>query len=144
MINAPQKVLLLLQGYFRDITYENSSLINDTQYIIQNSIRLLRCMFDLCSKKHQAENVRLILDWCKYVQNRVYKNDSPLRQFTRFSYTGYNAIRIKKKPIVGFLSEPTYEEFYNKNLSVRKFLNCHNDNERTNLMGLKKRHPKLL
>ena len=67
LIDTPQKVILLLQGYLRDVTYENFSLINDTQYIVQNSIRLLRCMLDLCSKKNQAENVRLILDWCKFV-----------------------------------------------------------------------------
>jgi hypothetical protein len=67
MIDTPQKVILLMQGYLRDVTYENFSLINDTQYVIQNSIRLLRCMLDLCSKKNQAENVRTILNWCKYI-----------------------------------------------------------------------------
>ncbi len=67
MIDTPQKVLLLIQGYLRDLTYDNYSLINDTQYVIQNSIRLLRCMLDLCSKKYQAENVRTILKWCKFV-----------------------------------------------------------------------------
>jgi hypothetical protein len=54
MIDTPQKVMLLMQGYLRDVTYENFSLINDTQYVVQNSIRLLRCMLDLCSKKNQA------------------------------------------------------------------------------------------
>ena len=54
IIETPQKVLLLLQGYLREIAYKNFSLINDTQYVVQNSIRLLRCMLDLCSKKSQA------------------------------------------------------------------------------------------
>jgi hypothetical protein len=54
MIDTPQKVMLLMQGYLRDVTYENFSLINDTQYVIQNSIRFLRCLLDLCSKKNQA------------------------------------------------------------------------------------------
>ena len=67
IIETPQKVLLLLQGYLREIAYKNFSLINDTQYVVQNSIRLLRCMLDLCSKKSQAENVRKILCWCKYI-----------------------------------------------------------------------------
>lgn len=67
IIDTPQKVILLLQGYLRDVTYENFSLVNDTQYIVQNSIRLLRCLLDLCSKKNQSENVRIILEWCKYV-----------------------------------------------------------------------------
>ena len=67
IIDTPQKVLLLLQGYLREITYKNFSLVNDTQYVVQNSIRLLRCMLDLCSKKSQAENVRRLLCWCKYI-----------------------------------------------------------------------------
>jgi hypothetical protein len=54
LIDTPQKVMLLMQGYLRDVTYENFSLVNDTQYVIQNSIRLLRCLLDLCSKKNQA------------------------------------------------------------------------------------------
>lgn len=82
-------------------------MINDTQYVVQNSIRLLRCMLDLCSKKSQAENVRRILDWCKYIENRVYKDDSPLKQFTRFSFSGYNAMRTKKQ-MDGFLGNNLY------------------------------------
>lgn len=103
IIDTPQKVLLLLQGYLRDLTYENFSLINDTQYVVQNSIRLLRCMLDLCSKKYQAENVRIILKWCKYIENKIYKDDSALRQFTKYSYSGFNAMRAKKQ-LDGFLS----------------------------------------
>lgn len=61
IIDTPQKVILLLQGYLRDVTYQNYSLVNDTQYVIQNSIRLLRCMLDLCSKKNQAHNVKTVL-----------------------------------------------------------------------------------
>ena len=103
------------------MTYENFSLINDTQFVVQNSIRLLRCMLDLCSKKNQAENVRIILDWCKYVENRIYKDDSPLRQFTKFSFSGYNAMRSRKQ-MDGFLNQGYYEDFVKANISVGKFL----------------------
>ncbi len=120
-IETPQKVILLLQGYLRDVTYESFSLTNDTQYVVQNSIRLLRCMLDLCSKKNQADNVRIILQWCKYIENRVYKDDSPLRQFTRFSYTGFNAMRMKKQ-MDGFLSQTNYERFYDTKLTVDEYL----------------------
>jgi len=110
MIDTPQKVMLLMQGYLRDVTYENFSLINDTQYVIQNSIRLLRCLLDLCSKKNQAENVRTILSWCKFIENRIYRDDSPLKQFTKFSYSGYNAMR-QRKQFDGFLSINIYQRF---------------------------------
>lgn len=53
-IETPQKVILLLQAYLIDYPFVNFSLINDTQYVVQNSIRLLRCMLDLCTKKNQA------------------------------------------------------------------------------------------
>lgn len=120
-IETPQKVILLLQAYLIDYPFANFSLINDTQYVVQNSIRLLRCMLDLCTKKNQAENSRMILNWCKYIENRIYKDDSPLKQFTLFSYTGYNAMRIKKK-MGGFLSKPFYEDFEKLNLSVGQYL----------------------
>lgn len=107
IIDTPQKVILLLQGYLRDVTYQNYSLVNDTQYVIQNSIRLLRCMLDLCSKKNQAHNVKTVLEWCKFIENRVYRDDSPLKQFTRFSFSGYNAMRMKKS-IDGFLGNNLY------------------------------------
>jgi len=74
-------------------------------------------MLDLCSKKSQAENVRKILNWCKYIENRVYKDDSPLKQFTRFSYSGYNAMRTKKQ-MDGFLGNTNYEDFANANVTV--------------------------
>lgn len=142
LIETPQKVILLLQGYLRDVTYENFSLINDTQYVVQNSIRLLRCMLDLCSKKNQTENVRVILDWCKYVENRIYKDDSPLKQFTRFSYTGYNAMRTKKQ-MDGFLNKNCYEDFArSENLTVGRFLEG-DDTDRMALLELRKMHPKV-
>jgi hypothetical protein len=78
-------------------------------------------MLDLCSKKSQAENVRKILNWCKYIENRVYQDDSPLKQFTRFSYSGYNAMRTKKH-MDGFLGNNNYEFFANGNVTAEAFL----------------------
>lgn len=43
-----------MQGYLNGVVYKTYSLFNDTQYVVQNSTRLLRCMLDLCSKKGQA------------------------------------------------------------------------------------------
>ena len=134
IIDTPQKVLLLIQGYLRDLTYDNYSLVNDTQYVVQNSIRLLRCMLDLCSKKYQAENVRTILKWCKYVENRVFKLDSALKQFTKYSYTGYNAMRMKKQ-LDGFLSENLYNRFQETNKTVDDFLE-RDDTEKSALLQL--------
>ena len=129
-------MLLLLQGYLREITYKNFSLINDTQYVVQNSTRLLRCMLDLCSKKSQAENVRKILKWCKYIENRVYRDDSPLKQFTKFSYSGYNAMRTKKQ-MDGFLSNNLYEQFADANVSIEEYLDAYDNSDRSVLFKKK-------
>ena len=53
-------------------------------------------------------------------------------------------MRIKKKQFEGFLSQATYEEFYNKGISVGKFLDCQDDTERMALMNLRKNHPRLI
>lgn len=99
-------MLLLLQGYLKDLKYENFSLTNDTQYIVQQSVRLLRCLFDLCCKKNQAMNVQVILKWCKYIENRMYEDNGPLRQFLKISYSGYNNMRVKKE---GFMPKDYYD-----------------------------------
>jgi hypothetical protein len=80
-------------------------------------------MLDLCSKKSQAENVRRILDWCKFIENRVFRDDSPLKQFTKFSFSGYNAMRTRKQ-MDGFLSNNIYEQFAEANVSVEQVLDC--------------------
>lgn len=79
-------------------------------------------MLDLCSKKNQAENVRIILNWCKYLENRMYKDDSPLKQFTYYSYVGYHAMKVRKEETGDFLKELYYEMFLNSGVSVSKFL----------------------
>jgi hypothetical protein len=140
LIETPQKVILLLQGYLCNITYSTFSLINDTQFVVQNSIRLLRCMLDLCSKKNQAENVRIILNWCKYIENRIYKRDCPLKQFTKVSHTGYNTMKNKKK-IAGFLSQTNYEDFAALGISVEEYLQANDDTDRMALLNLRRVTP---
>lgn len=99
-------------------------------------------MLDLCSKKNQAENVRIILDWCKYIENRIYKDDSPLKQFTKFSYTGYNAMRTKRQ-MEGFLNQNTYEEFAKLDISVGRYLEAENDTDRMALLHYRKMQPRV-
>ena len=90
-------------------------------------------MLDLCSKKSQAENVRRILDWCKFIENRVFRDDSPLKQFTKFSFSGYNAMRTRKQ-MDGFLSNNIYEQFAEANISVEQVLDCQDSTDRFALL----------
>lgn len=91
-------------------------------------------MLDLCSKKSQSENVRKILNWCKFIENRVYKDDSPLKQFTKFSFSGYNAMRTKKQ-LDGFLTGNLYEMFASANISVNQYLDTSDNSDRSVLFG---------
>ena len=109
-----------MQGYLLSLSYDNYSLTNDTQYIVQNGIRLLRCLFDLCGRKAQAQNVQIILKWCKFLENRMYQNDSPMIQFTKGSYSGYNSMKQNKKE--GFLSQDNYNRFVDSKLTVDRAL----------------------
>jgi hypothetical protein len=69
----------------------------------------------------------------------MYKDESPLRQFTKFSYSGYNAMRTKKQ-FDGFLSASLYERFYNANIAVEKFIDCGDDTERMAYLKINNHH----
>ena len=46
-IDGMQKILLLVWGYLNGNSYQNWSLHADTNYIVQNSARILRCLLDI-------------------------------------------------------------------------------------------------
>lgn len=71
LIDTPEKILALISGYLCKYSYENFSLISDSQFVIQNSIRLLRCMLDIVTKKAMAYNTELVHRWCKFVESRL-------------------------------------------------------------------------
>ena len=73
--------------------------------------------------------MRKILGWCKYIENRVYKDDSPLKQFTKFSFSGYNAMKTKKQ-MDGFLFNNLYEQFAEANISVDQYLDASDSSDR--------------
>lgn len=71
------------------------------------------------------------------MENRVYKDDSPLRQFTKFSYSGYNAMRSRKH-LEGFLPQNYYEDFASTGVSVGKFLDGDDDVQRMAILNIRK------
>ncbi len=77
--------------------------------MVQSGIRLMRCMFDLTMQKGQALNCETMLHWLKLLENRMTDFDSPLRQFCKSSFTGYNAMKNRREDRGGFLSDDLYE-----------------------------------
>lgn len=58
------KVLLLFEMYLRRINLKTFSLISDMAYIVQNSARLLRAMFEIAMNKNFSNLAKIALRWC--------------------------------------------------------------------------------
>jgi replicative superfamily II helicase len=80
-MNSYEKVMLLIQGYLSMESYDNYSLVADTHYIVQNGTRILRCIYDICLKKNIAFLAMTVLKMCRYIENNVRDDLSPLRMF---------------------------------------------------------------
>ena len=81
VIDSYQKVMLLIQGYLSIASYETYSLVADTNYIVQNGTRILRCIFEICLRKNLAYLSQTVLRWCRYIENCIRDDLTPLRMF---------------------------------------------------------------
>lgn len=75
----------------------------DTHLVIQNAIRLGRAMLEMAVKKNQANMARVLLKMCKLIENRMAEGRSPLAQFSREIFQGYNS-RKRTNAKDGFIS----------------------------------------
>lgn len=71
IIEGEEKVIALISGYIAQMKYDNYSLVMDTHLIIQNGIRLARCMLEMAIKKNQAQMAQTLLKMCKILENRM-------------------------------------------------------------------------
>ena len=104
VIENEEKILILISGYLKQYEFDSFSLVIDTQYVIQNSIRILRCILEIAFKKNLANLVDTAMRWCKYLENRMTPYQSSLRQFCKENNQGsYNTMRARKEQREGFL-----------------------------------------
>ena len=61
---AHTKVLCLFEAYLKNRVIRTFSLISDMAYVVQNSARLLRAMFEIALQKNYSELVKSCLSWC--------------------------------------------------------------------------------
>ena len=80
-IDKIEKTLLLFWGYLHLESYDNYSLIADTNYITQNGTRVLRCLLEVAIKQNAAYLVETILEWVRFIENCVNEFNTPLRMF---------------------------------------------------------------
>ena len=82
------KVLVLLEVYLRQKQLKTFSLISDMAYIVQNSARLLRAMFEIAMNKNYARLAKTALLWCHILEKRLRPDAHILAQFGMDSHVG--------------------------------------------------------
>jgi len=120
IIENKEKIIALISAYLGKIKFENFSLVSDSQFIVQNSIRLFRCMLEMCMKKNMAFNVEVILRCCKLLENRMVPGENPLHQFCKENFFGYNSFKLRKENREGFLSSELIERLEEKEFFIEE------------------------
>jgi pre-mRNA-splicing helicase BRR2 len=77
------KVNVLLQAYISNLKLEGFALVADLTFIRQSAARLMRCLLDIAIKRGWASLVNKALDLCKMVERKMWRSQSPLRQFSK-------------------------------------------------------------
>ena len=75
------KVLLLIEAYLYQQQLGAFSLIADTNYIMQNVVRLSRGMFEIAIRKKLPRTARQCMQWSIRLEKRMLEDHSFARQF---------------------------------------------------------------
>ena len=76
------KVNVLLQAYISNLKLDGFALVADLTFIRQSAARLMRCLLDIALKRGWAGLVEKTLELCKVIERRMWRSQSPLRQFS--------------------------------------------------------------
>ncbi|EFA86469.1 DEAD/DEAH box helicase [Heterostelium album PN500] len=74
------KVKVILQSFLSRARVDGFSLVSDSNYIIQNSSRILRGLFEITMKRGWCSVSKQVLDLCKMIDHQQWHFESPLRQ----------------------------------------------------------------
>ncbi|XP_068228501.1 activating signal cointegrator 1 complex subunit 3-like isoform X2 [Palaemon carinicauda] len=83
--NVRGKVNILLQSYISRIKVDSFSLVSDINYIIDNSVRITRALFEIVLHKGWPLMASRLLTMAKMIEQQVWSFESPMKQFTRLS-----------------------------------------------------------
>ena len=75
------KINMLLQAYISRLKLDGFALVADMAFIQQSAARITRALFEIALKRNWASLARLCLDFSNMVSYRVWRSQSPLRQF---------------------------------------------------------------
>jgi len=80
--NEPSaKINILLQAYISRLKLEGFALVADMAFIQQSAARLLRALFEIALRRNWANLAKLTLAFANMISHRVWRCQSPLRQF---------------------------------------------------------------
>lgn len=82
--NEPSaKINILLQAYISRLNLDGLALVADMAFIQQSAARIMRCLFEIALRRKWASLVRLTLAFSNMVSHRIWRSQTPLRQFRK-------------------------------------------------------------
>lgn len=75
------KVNILLQAYISRLRLDGFALVADMAFIQQSAARIMRCLFEIALRRNWSALAKLTLAMSNMVSYRVWRSQSPLRQF---------------------------------------------------------------
>jgi pre-mRNA-splicing helicase BRR2 len=75
------KVNMLLQAYISRLKLDGFALVADMAFVHQSAARIMRALFEIALRHNWASLSRLCLDLSNMVAYRVWRSQTPLRQF---------------------------------------------------------------
>jgi len=75
------KVNILLQAYISRLKLDGFALVSDMAFIQQSAARIMRALFEIALRRRWSGLTKLTLSFANMVSSRIWKSQSPLRQF---------------------------------------------------------------
>lgn len=75
------KVNILLQAYISRLKLDGFALVADMAFIQQSAARIMRCLFEISVRRNWAALAKLTLAFSNMVSHRIWRSQTPLRQF---------------------------------------------------------------
>mmetsp|Transcript_36533 Transcript_36533/g.88227 ORF Transcript_36533/g.88227 Transcript_36533/m.88227 type:complete len:2300 (-) Transcript_36533:2494-9393(-) len=75
------KINILLQAYISRLKLDGFALVADMAFIQQSAARIMRCLFEIALRRNWSSLAKLTLAFSNMVSHRIWRSQSPLRQF---------------------------------------------------------------
>jgi pre-mRNA-splicing helicase BRR2 len=75
------KVNILLQAYISRLKLDGFALQADMAFVQQSAARIMRALFEIATKRNWSSLARLTLDFANMIAHRIWRSQTPLRQF---------------------------------------------------------------